>query len=56
MNLGGFFAEAVQSGALLLAVPLAVIAGLVSFISPCVLPLLPGYLGYVSGLAGTCRP
>lgn len=53
MNLGGFFAESVQSGALLLAVPLAIIAGLVSFISPCVLPLLPGYLGYVSGLAGT---
>jgi cytochrome c-type biogenesis protein len=32
--------------------PLAALAGLVSFLSPCVLPLVPGYLGYVSGMAG----
>ena len=51
MSLGGFFAEMVQSGALLVAMPLAVVAGLVSFLSPCILPLVPGYLGYVSGLA-----
>jgi cytochrome c-type biogenesis protein len=30
----------------------AVLAGLISFLSPCVLPLVPGYLGYVSGVAG----
>ncbi len=32
---------------------LALVAGLVSFLSPCVLPLVPGYLGYVSGVAAT---
>ncbi|MCO4239203.1 cytochrome c biogenesis CcdA family protein [Pseudarthrobacter raffinosi] len=52
MSPGEFFAQTALSGALLIAVPLAVIAGIVSFISPCVLPLVPGYLGYVSGLAG----
>ena len=41
----------VLSGGLLLAIPLALLAGLVSFASPCVLPLVPGYLGYVSGFA-----
>jgi len=38
------------SGNLLLAMPVALAAGLVSFFSPCVLPLLPGYLSYVSGV------
>jgi cytochrome c-type biogenesis protein len=42
----------VESGNLLLALPLAVAAGLVSFLSPCVLPLVPGYLSYVAGLTG----
>ncbi|MBF4571680.1 sulfite exporter TauE/SafE family protein [Herbiconiux sp. VKM Ac-1786] len=42
----------VLSGQLLLAIPIALLAGLVSFASPCVLPLVPGYLGYVSGIAG----
>ncbi len=37
---------------MLLAIPVALLAGLVSFASPCVLPLVPGYLGYVSGLTG----
>ncbi|MFE3660337.1 cytochrome c biogenesis CcdA family protein [Streptomyces sp. NPDC059165] len=41
------------SGALLLALPIAVLGGLVSFFSPCVLPLVPGYLSYVTGVAGT---
>ncbi|WP_104110869.1 MULTISPECIES: cytochrome c biogenesis CcdA family protein [unclassified Arthrobacter] len=46
------FAEAILSGSMLLAMPVALLAGLVSFLSPCVLPLVPGYLGYVSGLTG----
>lgn len=50
MDIGGFFASTVTSGALLIAIPLAMAAGLVSFLSPCILPLIPGYLGYVSGL------
>ncbi|MFT4294653.1 MAG: cytochrome c biogenesis protein CcdA [Micropruina sp.] len=36
---------------MLLAIPVALLAGLVSFFSPCVLPLLPGYLSYASGLS-----
>lgn len=46
------FAEAALFGATPLAVAVAVLAGLVSFASPCVLPLVPGYLGYVTGLTG----
>lgn len=46
------FAETVSSGSLLLAAPIALLAGLVSFFSPCVLPLVPGYLSYVTGLTG----
>jgi len=42
----------VESGNLLLSLPLAAAAGLVSFLSPCVLPLVPGYLSYVAGLSG----
>src|SRR4051812_7960425 len=38
-------------GSLVLAVPVAFVAGLVSFLSPCVLPLVPGYLSYVTGLS-----
>ena len=44
--------DTVTSGALPLAVGVAALAGLVSFASPCVLPLVPGFLGYVSGLTG----
>jgi cytochrome c-type biogenesis protein len=43
----------VLNGALLLAIPLALLGGLVSFFSPCVLPLVPGYLSYVTGVSGT---
>jgi cytochrome c-type biogenesis protein len=45
--------ETVFGGALLLALPIAVLGGLVSFFSPCVLPLVPGYLSYVTGVSGT---
>ena len=38
------FGEIVFSGQLVLAIPIAVLAGLVSFASPCILPLVPGYL------------
>ena len=44
--------QTVMTGALLLAVPVALIGGLVSFFSPCVLPLVPGYLSYVTGVSG----
>ncbi len=40
-----------DSGSLLLAVPVAVAAGAISFASPCVLPLVPGYLSYVTGMS-----
>ena len=39
----------IGSGALWLAIPVAMLAGLVSFLSPCVLPLVPGYLGVLGG-------
>jgi cytochrome c-type biogenesis protein len=45
-------AETVASGSLLIAMVLAFAAGIVSFASPCVLPLAPGYLSYVTGLTG----
>ena len=41
--------EIVDGGALVLALPIAFAAGLLAFLSPCVLPLVPGYLGYVTG-------
>ncbi|MEV8183941.1 cytochrome c biogenesis protein CcdA [Specibacter sp. NPDC078692] len=56
MGIGEFFATSVTSGALLIAIPLALIAGIVSFMSPCILPLVPGYLGYVSGLTDPNQP
>ncbi|PZR51822.1 cytochrome c biogenesis protein CcdA [Xylanimonas oleitrophica] len=49
--MGEVFATTAWSGSMLLAVPVALLAGLVSFASPCVLPLVPGYVGYVSGMA-----
>ncbi|MFD0167825.1 cytochrome c biogenesis CcdA family protein [Streptomyces decoyicus] len=45
--------QIVLSGTLLAAVPIALLAGLVSFFSPCVLPLVPGYMSYVTGVTGT---
>lgn len=45
--------QTVLSGALLAAIPIAMFAGLISFFSPCVLPLVPGYLSYVTGVTGS---
>ena len=44
-----FFVDQLAGGFLLVAFPLAVLAGLISFISPCVLPLVPGYLSFAAG-------
>jgi cytochrome c-type biogenesis protein len=52
VDVGGWFQSTVLSGSLVLALPVAAIAGLVSFFSPCVVPLLPGYLSYATGLSG----
>ena len=51
--MGHHFASIAGSGPLLLAIAVAALAGLVSILSPCVLPLVPGYLSYVTGLAGS---
>jgi cytochrome c-type biogenesis protein len=48
--------EIVLSGSLVLALPIAVLAGLVAFASPCVLPLVPAYLGYVGGMTKLPEP
>jgi cytochrome c-type biogenesis protein len=50
--MGEWFQHTASSGSLVLAVPVALVAGLVSFFSPCVIPLLPGYLSYATGLSG----
>ena len=47
--------DTIATGALPLAVAVAALAGLVSFASPCVLPLVPGFLGYVTGLSDAAR-
>ena len=52
MGLTESFVSAVSDGSMLIAVPVAATAGLVSFLSPCVLPLVPGYLSFVTGLSG----
>ena len=44
--------DAVATGPLVIAAAIAILAGLVSFFSPCLVPLLPGYLSYVSGISG----
>ncbi len=47
--------DTIATGALPLAVAVAALAGLVSFASPCVLPLVPGFLGYVTGLSDAAQ-
>lgn len=51
-GIGATFSHTVVYGPLLLGAAVALVAGLVSFLSPCVLPLVPGYLSYVTGLTG----
>jgi cytochrome c-type biogenesis protein len=46
-----FVVDNLLDGFLLTAFPIAIIAGLVSFLSPCVLPLVPGYLSYAAGFS-----
>jgi cytochrome c-type biogenesis protein len=51
-SLGDWFRDTALDGSILLAAPVALVAGAVSFFSPCVLPLLPGYMSYITGLSG----
>jgi cytochrome c-type biogenesis protein len=55
-TVGEAFATAVTSGPLLVAIAAAMAAGLISFASPCVIPLVPGYLSYLAGLVGAEAP
>lgn len=50
--MGDWFGQTAGSGSLVLAIPVALLAGLVSFFSPCVIPLLPAYFSYATGLSG----
>jgi cytochrome c-type biogenesis protein len=52
VRVSDFFQSTALSGSLILALPVALLAGLISFFSPCCLPLLPGYLSYATGLSG----
>ncbi|UPK66187.1 cytochrome c biogenesis CcdA family protein [Rhodococcus pyridinivorans] len=55
-GIGASFQDAAASGPLLLAVGACVLAGLISFASPCVVPLVPGYLSYLAGISGADAP
>jgi cytochrome c-type biogenesis protein len=48
-----FFVEQIMSGFLITALPVAFIAGVISFLSPCILPLVPGYLSFAAGLSAS---
>ena len=50
-----YFVNQIFDGQLLIAVLVAALAGLISFASPCVIPLVPGYLAYASGMAASRR-
>ncbi|MEP9384950.1 cytochrome c biogenesis CcdA family protein [Nocardioides sp. KR10-350] len=50
--MSAWFTSTASNGSLLLAVPVALVTGLLSFVSPCTLPMLPGYLSYSTGLSG----
>jgi cytochrome c-type biogenesis protein len=49
--MSSFIVDQLLSGYLLAALPFAIFAGLISFLSPCVLPLVPGYLAYAAGFS-----
>ena len=55
-SIGETFQQTASSGPLLLALGACVLAGLVSFASPCVVPLVPGYLAYLASVVGAERP
>ena len=48
-----FVVDQLMGGTLIAALPIAIFAGLLSFLSPCVLPLVPGYIAYATGFAST---
>jgi cytochrome c-type biogenesis protein len=50
---GGGVEHLILSGPVLLAIPVAAAAGAITFLSPCCLPLVPGYLSYLTGMSGT---
>lgn len=54
--MGEELASTLLDGSVWVGIPIAMLAGLVSFLSPCVLPLLPGYFGYVSGFVSDDAP
>lgn len=54
--MSGSVGEIVFSGDLIVALPIAFLAGLLAFLSPCIIPLVPGYIAYVSGFAITAEP
>ena len=49
--MSNFVVEQLSGGTLLAALPIALFAGLISFLSPCVLPLVPGYVAYATGFS-----
>ncbi|WP_025272799.1 cytochrome c biogenesis CcdA family protein [Haloglycomyces albus] len=53
IDLASGFADVAGNGPLLAAVAVAALAGLVAFLSPCTLPLMPGYVAYITGLSGS---
>ncbi|MFC9356813.1 cytochrome c biogenesis CcdA family protein [Rhodococcus sp. NPDC057014] len=55
-GVGDAFQSTAATGPLLLALGACVLAGLVSFASPCVVPLVPGYLSYLAGVVGADAP
>ena len=55
-SVGETFQQTVTNGPILLALGACILAGLVSFASPCVIPLVPGYLAYLASVVGAERP
>src|SRR5699024_11392511 len=55
-SVGESFQQTAASGPILLALGACLLAGLVSFASPCVIPLVPGYVAYLAGVVGAERP